>query len=315
MTGNGASVACVGVGTVGRGWAIVFARAGYRVRLYDQAESALAQAQASIQRSVEDLEAAGLIDDGAALRRRILPASSLAEAVADARHVQESIREDAPAKAALFEVLALQAPADATLASSTSALPGSRFLDAVKGRERCLVAHPVNPPYLIPLVELCPTPWTAPAVTERVRDLMREVGQHPILLRRETPGFLLNRLQYTLVGEALHLLGEGYCEPEDIDAVLTEGLALRWVLMGPLQVAHLNASGGFAAFVDQLGDMMRSVGRSARPDYPWDEALIERIHERLAASTPASRIAERQAERDRRLMALLRWRRQDREVP
>ena len=222
--------------------------------------------------------------------------------------MQESVREDPAIKRDVFEALSTAAPPGATLASSTSALPGSSFLESVAARERCMVAHPVNPPSLIPLVELCPTPWTTADTVARVRALMREVGQHPILLKKEIPGFLLNRLQYTLVGEALHLIGEGYCEVEDIDAVLTQGLALRWVLLGPFEVAHLNAAQGFAGFVEQLGDMMRTVGRDARPDYPWDDALIDKIHARLAAATPVADIGDRQVERDRRIMSLLNWR-------
>jgi 3-hydroxyacyl-CoA dehydrogenase len=184
-------------------------------------------------------------------------------------------------------------------------------MEGLPGVERCLVAHPVNPPSLIPLVELCPTPWTSAETLERVRDLMVAIGQKPIVLKKELPGFILNRLQYTLVGEALHLVGEGYCEPEDIDAVLADALALRWVLMGPMQVAHLNATEGFAGFVAQLGDMMRTVGREARPDYPWDDTLIARIHERLSERTPVADIAGAQAERDRHLMSLLKWREEE----
>ncbi|MFK7830456.1 MAG: 3-hydroxyacyl-CoA dehydrogenase [Congregibacter sp.] len=310
MRDSNDKVACIGVGNVGRAWAIVFARAGFEVSLYDVADGAVTQALALVHRNAVDLEAAGLVDSAAALTARIHPAHSLADALAGVRHAQESVREDPQIKAAVFLELAAVAPESATLASSTSAIPGSAFLEHVPCRERCIVAHPVNPPSLIPLVELCPAPWTSPDTIESVRTLMREVGQHPILLKKEIPGFLLNRLQYTLVAEALHLVGEGYCEPEDIDAVLTHGLALRWMLMGPFQVAHLNAAGGFSGFVEQLGEMMRTVGKDARTDYQWDDTLIEQIHERLAASTPVSEIPDRQLERDRNIMSLLNWRKE-----
>lgn len=304
------SIACIGAGNVGRAWAIVFARAGCEVRLFDTAGGAVDTALALVKRNARDLEAAGLIDSASSLIERVHKADTLEKAVEDVRHVQESVREDVSIKTRVFEQLAEAAPASATLASSTSALPGSAFLEHVATRERCIVAHPVNPPSLIPLVELCPTPWTTSDTVDRVKTLMREIGQHPILLKKEIPGFLLNRLQYTLVAEALHLVGEGYCDPEDIDAVLTHGLALRWMLMGPFQVAHLNASGGFAGFVGQLGDMMRTVGEDARTDYPWDQALIDKIHERLASATPVADIPDKQLERDRNIMSLLNWRRE-----
>jgi 3-hydroxyacyl-CoA dehydrogenase len=302
------AVACIGVGNVGRAWAIVFARAGFHVRLYDRDPDAASGALTLIEQNLADFEAASLIGSARDVRGRLEVTASLADAVASAVHVQESVREDIEIKRAVFEAMDAAAPPTATLASSTSALPGSTFMDQLPGRARCLVAHPVNPPSLIPLVEICPTPWTDAATVSAVRELLIEVGQRPILLKKEIPGFLLNRLQYTLVGEALHLIGEGYCEPEDIDAVLTDGLALRWVLMGPLQVAHLNATESFAGFVGQLGDMMRTVGRDARPDYPWDDTLVARIHERLSRSTPVEDIGEQQAIRDRGIMSLLRWR-------
>lgn len=302
------AVACIGVGNVGRAWAIVFARSGFRVRLFDRDAAATEAALKLIHSNLKDLESASLIDSADTVFRRLEVTTQLQQAVADTVHVQESVREDAAIKRAVFEELDNAAPVSATLASSTSALPGSTFMESLAGRGRCLVAHPVNPPSLIPLVELCPTPWTDSESVERLRQLLLDVGQRPILLKRELPGFILNRLQYTLVGEALHLIGEGYCDAEDIDAVLTEGLALRWVLMGPLQVAHLNATGGFAGFVEQLGDMMRTVGREARPDYPWDDALIQHIHQQLSEKTPVANIPSRQVARDRNIMSLLRWR-------
>jgi L-gulonate 3-dehydrogenase len=305
---DGRRVACIGAGNVGRAWALVFARAGFRVALYDLDSAAIERAGGLLARNARDLEAAGLIASAESVMTLITAQPVLEEALAGVEHVQESVREDLAIKREVFETLGRLAPVDATLASSTSALPGSEFMEQAPGRERCLVAHPVNPPSLIPLVELCPTPWTDEGTLQRARTLMQEVGQHPIVLRREVPGFILNRLQYTLVGEALHLVGEGYCDAEDIDAVITQGLALRWVLMGPFQVAHLNASEGFQGFVDQLGDMMRTVGREARPDYPWDDALIARIHDQLANSTPVEAIADRQLQRDRNIMSLLNWR-------
>lgn len=298
-------VACVGAGNVGRAWSLVFARGGCEVLLYDSAPGAAERALELIAASASDLEQANLVDSATELLQRIRPASSLAEAVAKADHVQESVREDVAIKREVFGTLGEITPAITTLASSTSALPATDFSADVKHRERCLVAHPVNPPSLIPLVELCPSRWTSPEALDRVRELMLRVGQRPIVLKKEVPGFILNRLQYTLVAEALHLVGEGYCDAEDIDAVLTEGLALRWAHLGPFAVAHLNATEGFRGFVDQLGEMMRTVGREARPDYDWDNALIDRIHEQMASSMPVSDIPAKQLQRDRRIMSLL----------
>jgi 3-hydroxyacyl-CoA dehydrogenase len=298
-------VACVGAGNVGRAWAIVFARAGYAVALHDALPATTQAAMQLLRTSLRDLQQASLIEDADAVLARIEPADTLATATAGVIHVQESAFEDLDVKRALFAQLDALAPPDATLASSTSALPGSDMFRDIPGRHRCLVAHPVNPPYLIPLVELCPTPWTDAAVLTRCRDMMQKIGQRPVTLRREIRGFLLNRLQFALVGECMHLVGEGYCSVEDIDAVLTAGLARRWSFIGPFEVAHLNATEGFKGFMTGLGPMVRSVSGDVQPDYPWDDALVARIHEELARRTPVAEIPQRQAWRDRQLMQIV----------
>ncbi|MEM1090962.1 MAG: 3-hydroxyacyl-CoA dehydrogenase [Pseudomonadota bacterium] len=301
--------ACVGGGNVGRAWAIVFARAGFQVSLFDADGKALStRSMPAIQRSLRDLEEAGLLSDAEAVLARIHVEPSLAEAVANVSYVQESISENLAAKQALFHELGELAPRDAILASSTSAIPGSRFMETLHEPGRCLIVHPVNPPYLIPLVELCPTPWTDPEILDRCRELMTTLGQRPITVQREIPGFVLNRLQFTLLTEALHLVGEGYCTPEDLDHVLTDGLAMRWAFLGPFGVGHLNATQGFQGYMDNLGAMMRELAADARMDYPWDESLVAKIHDSLSDRCSVDEVPERQAWRDREIMALRRHR-------
>ncbi|KQN75099.1 3-hydroxyacyl-CoA dehydrogenase [Devosia sp. Leaf64] len=300
------AVACIGAGTVGRAWAVVFARAGYDVRLYDAIDGEVARtAIPGARRTLELLWENGLLtEDIDTVVSRISAAGSIAEAVADVIFVQESVREDVAVKRDVFAEIAAHAPADAVLASSTSAIPGSDFLGHFAHPERALVVHPVNPPSLIPLVELCVTQWTAPETVAKARALMTEAGMRPIVLKKEIDGFILNRLQFTLVAEALHLVGEGYCTPEDIDAVLTDGLALRWASIGPFEVAHLNAPDGFQGFIDRLGPMMRRMGEAARTDYDWTPEQIASAHAELAERVPIDSIAERQAWRDRQILAL-----------
>ena len=302
------TIACIGAGNVGRAWAMVFARAGHEVRLFD-ADPAVVRERAlpQIERNLADLAAAGALADPAAVRARIAVAESLEDALSGADHVQESIVEVEAAKRALFARIDALVPASTIIASSTSAIAGSRLFEALPGRARCLVAHPVNPPYLIPLVELCATPWTDAAVLQRCREFMRLCGQRPVVLNKEIEGFLLNRLQFALVGECLHLVAEGYCSVEDIDTVVTAGLARRWAFIGPFEVAHLNATAGYAGFMQGLGDMVRKVAADVRPDYPWDQALVDRIHAQLAGRTPVSEIPDRQAWRDRQLLAVGRF--------
>ena len=135
---------------------------------------------------------------------------------------------------------------------------------------------------------------------------MRNIGMSPIVLKKEIDGFILNRLQFTLVAEALHLVGEGYCDIDDIDAVLSDGLALRWAFLGRFHVAHLNAPDGIQGFVDRLGPMMRRLGKDAQTDYDWTSSQIADAHAKLTPTIPVADIPRRQNERDRRILALRR---------
>ena len=125
----------------------------------------------------------------------------------------------------------------------------------------------------------------------------------PVTVLKEIDGFLLNRLQFALVAEAFHLVGEGYCSASDINTVMTQGLALRWASMGPFEVMHLNAARGVKGFVENLGAMMKRLGADARTDYDWTPELIDRIHAEMAERIPLDKLPERQAWRDRRILA------------
>jgi len=306
-------IACIGAGTVGRAWAVVFARGGYEVSLYDALDGEVTgRALPSALETLNLLASGGLLDEPAeTVFARIHSAASVDEAVAGAALVQESVRENREVKRQVFAEIAAAAPADCLLCSSTSAIPGSDFLGDIPYPERALVAHPVNPPSLIPLVELCATRWTSPEALARTRQMMAAMGMKPVTVLKEIDGFLLNRLQFTLVAEALHLVGEGYCSAEDIDTVMTQGLALRWVSIGPFETMHLNASQGFQGFADGLGPMMRRLGADARTDYDWTPELITKIHDCLASRTPVDRIPDRQAWRNRRVMAARKMQQQE----
>src|SRR5471030_3390268 len=189
-------IAVIGSGRIGRAWAIVFARAGFGVRLHDADRAMLEGAIPSIRSSVSDLAEYGLIDEPEErIVSRVTVCEKLADAVSDADLVQENIVEIVEVKRTWFAELDKLTRPDTLLASSTSGLPASTFTEALEGRARCLVAHPVNPPSLVPLVELCGAPWTSPDTLARARALYEEAGQQPVTVAREIPGFLLNRLQ------------------------------------------------------------------------------------------------------------------------
>jgi len=208
-----ATAAMIGAGLIGRSWAMVFARANWRVRLYDSVPEQLIAAREHIEAGLLEQQTYGLADDAAAAAARVDYVANLEDAVADVQWVQENAPEALDVKRELYPRIDRATPPAAIIASSTSAIPASRFTEGLQGRERCLVAHPVNPPHLVPVVELCGAPWTTPATLERARTVMNDIGQVPILVKHELDGFILNRLQGALLSEALRLVGEGYVSP------------------------------------------------------------------------------------------------------
>ena len=204
----------------------------------------------------------------------------------------------------MFAELDAAAPEAAILASSTSGIPCSAFTEALPGRARCVVAHPVNPPYLVPVVELCPAPWTDARTVARTREIMLAVGQVPATIRREIAGFVLNRLQGAVLAEAFRLVQDGVVSPADLDATMKHGLGLRWAFMGPFETIDLNAPGGLADYCARYGGLYAELQEQMTPRV-WDEALVRELDDACRADLPAEQQADRQAWRDRRLMALL----------
>jgi L-gulonate 3-dehydrogenase len=298
-------VAVIGAGLIGRAWSIVFARAGFDVALWDPYPQQVETALTFIGERLPELEEAGLLKEPPPLVvRRICPAATLADAVRDAEHVQENGPERVDAKRALFAELDRAARPDAVLASSSSGIPASAYTEGLAGRVRCLVAHPVNPPYLVPLVELCPAPWTDPDVVARTRALMTSAGQVPATVNMEMDGFALNRLQGALLAEAFRLIADDVISPTDLDALVKHGLGLRWSFMGPLETIDLNAPGGLQDYCERYGPLYWQLQQQMTP-HAWDAALIDRLHAARRAELPANMQGVRQEWRDRRLMALL----------
>ena len=301
-----AKIAIVGAGLVGRAWAISFARAGHEVRIHDEAPGAAAKALDFAARALPSLAAEDLLDGQsvADVARRLSVATGLEDALAGAGHVQENTPEDLEIKKRVFGQLDRLAGPDAVLASSTSALLPSRFTEGLAGRRRCLVVHPINPPYLIPAVEIVPAPWTDPAIVKRTRALLTEAGQSPIVMKREIDGFVMNRLQGALLEEAFRLVADGYASIEDVDVGLREGLALRWSFMGPFETIDLNAPGGVRDYVTRYQQIYSRLFPSMQRRVDWAGDVIDTIERDRRARLAEADLQKRHAWRDRRLMAL-----------
>jgi L-gulonate 3-dehydrogenase len=299
------NVAVIGAGLIGRAWSIVFARAGFQVSLWDQFPQQTTLAMTFIADRLPELRAAGLLaDEPEAVRARIQPMQSLWEAVRDVEYIQENGPERVDIKTGVFTELERAARPDAVIASSSSGIPASAFTEHLQTRQRCLIAHPVNPPYLVPLVEICPSPWTDAEITQRTRDIMVKAGQVPATVTKEIDGFALNRLQGALLAEAFRLLADDVISPGDLDALVKHGLGLRWSFMGPLETIDLNAPGGLADYCNRYGPLYAAMQAQMKP-LEWDAALVDRLHAARRAELPVNMQPVRQEWRDRRLMALL----------
>ncbi len=298
-------IAIIGAGLVGAGWAIVFARAGHPVRIFDETASVRDGVIKLIAGNVTDLKSFDLIDEPVdAVLSRISVHATLDSAVADVAYVQESVFETVEVKTRVYAALDRLVPSAAAIGSSSSGIPASAFTAHCATRQRMLIAHPVNPPYLVPLVELVPAPWTDPKTMDIVFALMTAVGQEPIRIRREVEGFVLNRLQGALLNEAWALFDEGYASAEDIDKTISVGLGLRWSFMGPFETIDLNAPAGVADYAKRLGPLYHSVAQSRTQPKPWNAELITRVEGERRAQLSASELDKRREWRDRRLMAL-----------
>jgi 3-hydroxyacyl-CoA dehydrogenase len=306
------TIAVIGSGLIGRAWAITFARGGYEVALYDRQDGAPAAARqyiAGILPSLAEFDLLGGQPPEAVLDR-IAIAESLAAALDGAVHVQENTPENLEIKRGVFSELERLAGPDTILASSTSAILPSAFSDHLKTRERCLVAHPINPPYLVPAVEIVPSPWTSPEACERTATLMRDTGQSPIVMKNEIDGFVMNRMQGALLDEAFRLVHDGYATPEDVDIGIREGLALRWSFMGPFETIDLNAPQGVRDYVERYKGIYEMIGPSQQRRVDWTGPVLDTIEADRRARLPADGLGDRQAWRDRRLMALAAHKRQ-----
>jgi len=305
-------IAIVGSGFIGRAWAISFARAGHAIALWDEQSGAVERALSYIDMLLPDLASNELLRGAsvAEVRGRMRAATSLEDALCGAVHVQENTPENVETKKKVFALLDAAAAPDAVLSSSTSAILPSHFTEKLKGRVRCIVVHPLNPPYLIPAAEIVPAPWTDARVVERTAALLREAGHAPLVMQRELDGFIMNRLQGALLEEAFRLVAEGYASIDDIDVGIRDGLALRWSFMGPFETIDLNAPGGVRDYVERYQQVYDRIAAGPLPHPDWGGAVLDGIESERRKKLPADRLQERQAWRDRRLMSLAAYKQQ-----
>lgn len=303
MSTSDTTVGIVGAGLVGAGWAIAFARAGLTVRVFDADPRTADQVIPWATQQLSALRNHGLLDESPdAVVRRLTCVGSLEEAVSGADYVQESVLERTAVKRKLLEDIDAVADDKVIIGSSSSGIPASAFSSGLRISSRVLVAHPVNPPYLVPVVELVPSPDTSEDTVKFVDRLMVGIGQSVVHVRREIEGFVLNRLQAALLREAWALHREGVASCEDIDKTVRDGLGWRWSFMGPFETIDLNAPGGVADYANRLGPLYHSIAQSRADEGPWDDELIAQVERDRRRHLRAEDLAARRDWRDQRLM-------------
>lgn len=300
-----ARVAVIGTGVIGRSWMRVFTRAGCETCVWDPNPETIAAAV-----TWHDAESA--IDARpATVAGRLVPCRSLEDALAGASYVQESGPESVDIKRAIFSELDRLAEPNAIVASSTSALDMTDITAGLPGARRCVVAHPVNPPHVVPIVEILGGRATDAAAVSATVDIMRAVGQSPVVLNFYVPGFLLNRMQAALVREAIDLLTRGVADADAIDAVIRDGLGLRWALMGPFGVANTNADGGVREYFTRYGPSFERLMNDLAPNVRFDAALIDRVGSATDAMEGGADREDTRRWRDRLVRRVIELKRED----
>jgi len=309
MSSSKGKIGIVGSGLIGQNWALIFASGGYEVHLYDRSKELVDNAIEKTLATIELYDTKGILrgpltkDDQ---KKLINPAYTLKDCVEDCVHVQEAVFEDLSLKIDVFKQIDACINNDrTTIGSSTSCFLPSKFTDNLNYKHNCLVVHPVNPPYFVPLIEIVPAPWTSLDAALKVRNLLEQVGQKPINMTREIEGFAVNRIQYAILNEAYNLIRDDVISPEDIDTVMRDGLGMRYAFLGPWEVTHLNAR-NFREYAKQFFKGLHNVSMTFKepPKMYEDHQTTNKIAESLEKRIPLDKVEERKKWRDERLMEL-----------
>ena len=308
-------VAVIGSGLIGAGWATLFASHGCQVSVYDVDEGALEKARERIAGNLSYLVEQGVYtqDQMATYLAAVSYTTDISRAAAQAQFIQENGPDRIEIKRSILAQLEQYAPADAIYASSTSALLISEIAKETVHPERCIGGHPYNPPHLIPLVEITKGDETAPEVVQTAYDFYKRMGKEPVILHKESMGFIANRLQAALNRELVDLVMRGVCSVEDADKACTFGPGLRWGIMGQTLIAHLGGGEkGIKGMIDltqaSSKPMNGSLANWSEMPAGWADAAQEGVLEEIAHRSPeeGNDIPSLTAYRDHMLVELLR---------
>lgn len=298
-------IAIVGAGSIGIGWAIVFARAGYSISLFDVDQIQIASSATRIDERLTLLSRHNLLkEDIAVISSRVSATADMKLALSGASYIQECGPEKVEFKRDLFQELESYLSDDAIIASSSSAIAPSRFTAEMKYPQRALVVHPGNPPYLLAIAEVVPSAQTSEQVISESVSLLESAGMSAVIVRNEPEGFVFNRLQGAILREAYALVRDGVISPRELDEIMIKGLGKRWSLIGAFGTSALNVKGGIKSHVERMGESYWRMGQERGVNDPWSSELVEKVADDISLRLPDDLWEEKVLQRDLGLMKL-----------
>ncbi|MCH4814858.1 MAG: 3-hydroxyacyl-CoA dehydrogenase family protein [Saccharolobus sp.] len=280
-------VAVVGAGIIGVGWTTLLLTKGYKVNLYTEKKETLEKGLAKVSAYLVNLKNLRMINgEPIDYQRNLTGTTKIDEAIQNVDFVIEAIIEDYGAKKNLFNYLDSKLPRDIIIASSTSGLLMTEIQKAMmRYPDRGVIAHPWNPPHLLPLVEIVPGDKTSKDTLDVTKDFMEKLDRVVVVLKKEVPGFIGNRLAFALFREAVNLIDEGVATVEDIDKVMTAAIGLRWAFMGPFLTYHLGGGeGGIEYFFSKgfgygVNEWMYTLAKWDKFPYTAVKKIVDQMKE------------------------------------
>ena len=271
------NVGVIGGGLIGASWAAIFSKSGFNVFVYDPFPDVFETYKSRVTSFLEELKS---IDETINIEEslnRISANVTIEDLCSNVEYIQESAPEILSVKQELFAKLDNLAPDEVVIGSSSSAMPISSITQNLKGQHRCIIAHPANPPHLIPCVEICPGENTSNKTIEKTKEIFTASGASIVNVKKEIDGFILNRLQGALLNEAMRLYSDGYASSDEIDATIRDGLGLRWAFMGPFETIDLNAPEGIKDYISRYGPMYIEMAKNQTKIPDWSEEAGKKL--------------------------------------
>ncbi|XP_055309702.1 lambda-crystallin [Sitodiplosis mosellana] len=306
MSVKNEKIGIFGSGLIGGSWAMIFASVGYQVQIYDIVPEQISGALKRIENELKQLEKENILRGTLTAQQQfkcITGTTDIKELVKGAAYIQECVPENIELKRKIYAQLDAILEDQTILASSTSTFLPSVLSAEMKRKSQVIIAHPVNPPYYVPLIEVVPAPWTKPEIALKTKQLLLDVGQKPVLFTREIEGFAVNRVQYAILNEVWRLVASGVLNVRDIDSVMSDGLGMRYAFLGPLETAHLNAE-GWANYCDRYHQSIYDVSQTFGEIPKMEGPVVAEIAKQLEEMCPINKLPARREWRDNCLTQL-----------